>query len=58
MHLNCEKYNINGYEYIRIDDTNPIWFVWSKAKEEYLTVYNSEELENQYRNNYEAKIVI
>lgn len=49
--LSCKKIKIGNKEYIRIDDDEPIWFMFSEIKKEYETSYNSTELEKVYLEN-------
>jgi hypothetical protein len=44
----CKKLKMNGKEYMRVDDGEPIWFLWSDDKQEYQMSYNASELENIY----------
>lgn len=46
--LDCKKLRMNGKEYMRIDDDEPIWFIWSTDKQEYQMTYNTDELEKIY----------
>lgn len=50
--LDCKKFIMNGKEYMRIDDDEPIWFLWFNDKQEYQMSYNADELEKIYKENY------
>ena len=45
--LQSTKIKLNNKEYLRVDDSEPIWFVWT-SKGEYETVYNYKHLEKEY----------
>lgn len=42
---------IDKREYIRIEDIQPIWFLWSSIKDAYETVYSYDFLERVYQKN-------